>query len=345
VRITLKKLADLVEGRLDGPADRTVSDVKGIENAGPEDISFLSNPRFARMLPECRAGVVLVKPDQEVPEGLAVIRVEDPQLAFAKILAQATAQPYVSKGVHPQAVVEESAVLGRDVTVSAMAYIGEGAQLGDRTLIHPGVYIGPQVKVGEDTVIHPNVVIYQDCQVGRRCIIHAGTIIGADGFGFVPDGRKYFKIPQVGVVQIDDDVELGALNAIDRAANNKTWIQRGVKTDNMVHIAHNCVIGEDTLLVAQVGISGSCRLGRHVVLGGQVGLGGHITLGDNVMVGAQSGVAKSVDPGGAVTGTPAMPHRLFLKVSTLIKRLPQLFERVAALESRLTNLDRAEDEG
>jgi UDP-3-O-[3-hydroxymyristoyl] glucosamine N-acyltransferase len=218
--------------------------------------------------------------------------VADPYLAYAKLLTFATAKPYVPLGVHPKAVVDESARLGRDVSIHALAYVGPNAVIGDSVVLHPGVYVGPGAVVGDDSVLHPNVVVYHGCLIGKRCLIHAGTIIGADGYGFVPQGERHFKIPQVGIVQIDDDVELGAANTIDRAATGRTWIKSGVKTDNQVHVAHNCVIGENSLLVAQVGISGSAQLGRNVVLGGQVGLAGHITLGDRVMVGAQSGVAS-----------------------------------------------------
>ncbi len=330
---TLAQLAALLGGKLEGPGDRVVSGIKGIEEAGAQDVAFLANPKYAKALPACRAGVVLVRLEQKVPDGLAVIRVADPYLAYAKILTQATAKPYVPLGVHERAVVEPGAALGRDVSVHALAYVGEGAVIGDRVVLHSGVHVGAGARVGDGTVLHPNVVLYHGCLVGKRCIIHAGTVIGSDGYGFVPDGERHFKIPQIGIVQIDDDVELGANNTIDRAATGRTWIQSGVKTDNMVHVAHNCVVGEHSLLVAQVGISGSTKLGRKVVLGGQVGLSGHITIGDGAMVGSQSGVAHSIEPGQIMSGTPAMPHKLWLRTSQLIRRLPELFDRVKALES------------
>ena len=341
MEISLEYLAAILDGRLEGPGDRVVSGLKGMQEAGPQDVAFLANPRYAKFLPQCRAGVVLVRPDQKTPEGLAVIRVADPYLAYAKLLTHATQKPFQAKGVHERAVVEASASVGKEVTVEALAYVGQGASLGERVLIHAGAYVGPGVKIGDDTVIHPHVVIYHDCSVGKRCIIHSGTVIGADGYGFVPEGEGYFKIPQVGVVQIDDDVELGALNTVDRAAMGRTWVQRGVKTDNMVHIAHNCVIGENTLLVAQVGISGSTKLGRHVVLGGQTGVGGHITVGDNVQAGAKSGIAQSVPDGDIVSGFPVMPHRLWLRTRSLIRRLPELYQRVTALEARITDNTRS----
>jgi UDP-3-O-[3-hydroxymyristoyl] glucosamine N-acyltransferase len=266
---------------------------------------------------------------------MVVIRVADPYLAYAKLLTHAAAKPYASLGVHPRAVVEEGAGLGRDVSIHPLAYVGAETSIGDRVVLHPGVYVGPGATVDDDSVLHPNVTLYYGCMVGKRCIIHAGTVIGSDGYGFVPDGERHYKIPQIGIVQIDDDVELGANNTIDRAATGRTWIQRGVKTDNMVHVAHNCVIGEHTLVVAQAGISGSTKVGRRVVLGGQVGLSGHITIGDGAMVGSQSGVAHSIAPGEIVSGTPTMPHRLWLRTVQLIRRLPELFDRVKALEALL----------
>ena len=335
MELTLAEVAALVQGRLEGPAELVVSGLQGLSEAGPGDISFLANPRYAKLLPGCRAGVVLVAEDQEVPEHLAVIRVADPYLAYARLLAKACQRPYRPLGVSPQAVVDPSARLGADVSIHPLAYVGPGAEVGDRVVLHPGVSLGAGVKVGDDSVLHAKVSVYHDCTIGKRCIIHAGTVIGSDGFGFAPDGDKYCKIPQVGTVRIDDDVELGALNAVDRAATGVTWIQSGVKTDNLVQIAHNCVIGQDTLLVSQVGISGSTRLGRHVVLGGQVGVAGHLTLGDGVQVAAKSGIAKSVPPGEVISGVPAMPHRLWLRTRQLIRKLPELFKRVKDLERRL----------
>ncbi len=332
MEISLAELAALLGGQLEAPPERRVSGVKGLEQAGPTDLAFLANPRYARLLASCQAGAILVKPDQQVPEGLPVIRVADPYLAFAKVLTFATAQPYRALGVHPRAVVEEGATLGAEVSIHALAYVGPGATLGDRVVLHPNVYVGPGVSIGDDSVLHPGVVVYHGCRIGKRCIIHGGTVIGADGVGFVPDGDRHFKIPQVGIVQIDDDVELGALNTIDRAATERTWIQSGVKTDDHVHIAHNCVVGENTLLVAQVGVSGSTKVGRNVIMAGQAGSSGHLTIGDRAVIGPQSGLAKDVAPGATVTGTPAMPHQLWLRTRKLIERLPELFERVRSLE-------------
>ena len=342
MEISLGQLALLVGGELQGPAERTVSGIKGIEQAGPEDLTFLANPKYAPALHNCQAGVVLVGRDQKTPPDVAVIRVDNPYLAYAKVLTEATRQPYRPLGVHPKAVVEEGAQLGADCSIHALAYVGQGAVLGDRVVVHPGAYLGPGAEVGDDTVIHANVTVYHHCTIGSRCIIHGGTVIGADGYGFVFDGQRHFKIPQIGTVRIDDEVEIGAGNTIDRAANGQTWIQRGVKTDDQVHIAHGCVIGENTLLVAQVGISGSSKLGKGVVIGGQSGVAGHITIGDGAMVGGGSGVAQSVEPGAVVSGYPIMPHRLWLRTRGLVKKLPELFNRVKQLEQRMEKEEQKE---
>lgn len=335
MQVTLKELAALVGGELQAPPDHLVSGLKGLDEAGPGDVAFLANPKYVKALPGCKAGVVLVSRDQKIPQGLPVIRVDNPYLAYAKLLTVANQKPYQALGVHPRAVVENSATLGQEVSIHALAYVGPGARIGDRVVLHPGVYVGENAQVGDDSELRPNVVLSAGCRVGRRCLIHGGTVIGADGYGFVPDEKGHFKIPQVGIAVLEDDVELGALNAVDRAATGETRIKNGVKTDNHVHIAHNCVIGEHTLLVAQVGISGSTTVGDNVVMGGRVGTAGHIHIGNNVKVAAMSGVAQSVEDGQVISGFPAMPHRLWLRTRSLIRRLPELFDRVKELEKRL----------
>ncbi len=331
---TLEQLALMLGGRLEnGAPGHKVSGLKGLEDAGADDISFLANPRYAKFLATCRAGVVLVSREECVPEGLPVIRVDNPYLAYAQILTMATRKPYVPAGVHERAVVEADAKFDDTVSIHALAYVGKGAVLGSRVVVHAHAYVGEGVQIGDDTVLHPRVVVEQGCVIGKRCIIHSGAVIGADGFGFVP-GESHYKIPQLGIVQIDDDVEIGANTTIDRAALNRTWIQKGVKIDNLVHIAHNCVVGEHSFIVAQVGISGSTKLGKRVIAGGQAGLVGHIEIGDNVQIGAQSGIMNSVDNDAVIMGYPAMPIKQFFKNTALTKRLPELLERIKKLEKK-----------
>jgi UDP-3-O-[3-hydroxymyristoyl] glucosamine N-acyltransferase len=336
MEISLEKLAVFLNGSLEGgDPGYLLSGLKGLEEAGPADISFLANPRYAGLLPVTRAGAVLVSKEQAVPEGLTVIRVDNPYLAYARILTLAAAKPYQASGVHPQAVIEASARLGKDVSIYPFVYIGHNAEIGDRVILHPGVTVGDNAKIGADSLLYPRVTVYHDCLVGRRCILHAGAVIGADGFGFVP-GESNFKIPQLGIAQIDDDVEIGAGAAVDRATTGKTWIKQGVKIDNLVMIAHNCVVGEHTMIAAQSGISGSSKVGHHVIMGGQVGIGGHVEVGDDVQIGAKSGLISSLPSGSRVQGAPPLPVKQYLKTILLVNRLPELFERLKQVEKKLT---------
>ena len=223
------------------------------------------------------------------------------------------------------------------------AVIQHHVTVGDRVQIHPNAVIGDHVEIGNDVIIYPNVTILDRCKIGNRVIIHAGTVIGSDGYGFESDGDQYHKIPQLGIVQIDDDVEIGANNAIDRAAFDKTWIRSGVKTDNLVHIAHNVVVGENTAIVGQVGISGSTTLGRNVVLAGQAGIGGHITIGDRAIIGSKAGISQSVPDGAVLSGFPGIPHRLWLRVQRAASKLPELFKQVSSLEKRVAKIEADSD--
>jgi UDP-3-O-[3-hydroxymyristoyl] glucosamine N-acyltransferase len=215
--------------------------------------------------------------------------------------------------------------------------------VGDRVTLHPGVYVGSDVHLGDDTVLYPNATVLARCIIGKRVIIHSGTVVGSDGFGFAQDGNGHFKIPQVGIVQIDDDVEIGANCTIDRGTMGRTWIQRGVKIDNLVQVAHNVVVGEDSIIIAQVGISGSTKIGKNVILAGQVGVTGHLEIGDSVRVGAQSGIAKSIPAGQTVSGSPAIDHRDWLKNCNILSRLPELRKKIMDLEKGLASLEEKTD--
>ncbi len=244
-------------------------------------------------------------------------------------------------GISSDAHVGKNLRRGIDVSVYPGAFIGDDVTLGDRVTLHPGVVIDNRVVVGDDVVVYPNVSILERCEIGSRVVIHAGTVIGSDGFGFAADGDRYHKIPQVGNVRIDDDVEIGACNTIDRATFGSTRIKRGVKTDNLVHIAHNVVVGEDTVLVGQVGISGSVTIGNHAILAGQAGIAGHVSIGNRVTIGGQSGIRKSISDGETVSGTPGMPHRLWLRVSNIIPKLPEMKKKLRDLEGRVEELEKA----
>jgi len=337
-KATLEELAALVGGEVEGNPLLEVTGIASLEEASDGEITFLAELKQLARLEKTKASAAIV-PVSLPSFAKPLIRTANPYLAYAKVQTFFTFQPYSPKGIDPRAYIGQKVKMGRDVSIYPFTYIGDGCHIADRVVIHPGVYIGESVQIGEESILYPNVVIMDRCFVGKRVLIHPGTVIGSDGFGFARDGAHYIKIPQMGIVQVDDDVEIGANCAIDRAAMGKTWIKRGVKTDNLVQIGHNVTIGEDTVLVAQVGIAGSTRVGNRVSLGGQVGVVGHIKIGDGTMVGAQSGVAQEVAPGQVISGSPAFPHREWLRAQAVFPKLPEMKRALGALEKRIQALE------
>ncbi|MGD8230227.1 MAG: UDP-3-O-(3-hydroxymyristoyl)glucosamine N-acyltransferase [Desulfobacteraceae bacterium] len=334
----LKEIAELVGGEVIGDDQVLITGIHSLVEASTGEISFFGDPRYKESLKETKASALLVSAFTELYAGPQVL-VPNPALAYARVATLFAPPPPRFSGKSEKAFIHKTARIGEDVSIYPFVYVGEEAMIGDHTTLCAGVFVGDRVRIGNSTVIHPNVSILHDSVIGNEVIIHAGSVIGSDGFGFVRDGQVNVKIPQIGYVQIDDQVEIGANNTIDRAALGKTWIKRGVKTDNLVQIAHNVVIGEDTVIVALTGISGSSNIGREVVIGGQVGINDHITIGDRAMIGSQSGVAKSVSPGQVVTGRPAMPHRLWLRTTRVISRLPEIYDRLRRLEKKVEDLE------
>lgn len=335
---TVAELAEYLGGVVRGDAMVTISGLAPLESAGPDKVTFLANPRYAAKVSETGAGAVLMAPGGE-GYGRTIIETNNPYLGFAKLLTLFYTTPHPSLGVMAGAQIASGTALADGVSVYPGACIGAGVTIGARSVIHPGAVIYEGVTIGEDCVIHANVVIRERCRLGNRCIVQPGAVIGSDGFGYAPDGRGYYRIPQIGIVVLEDDVELGANCTIDRAALEVTLIRRGTKLDNLVQIAHNCQIGEDCMIVSQVGISGSTKLGNHVTLAGQVGVAGHLTIGDNVMVGAQSGVPGSLPANAGYSGTPTMPHKEWLKAMAVMPRLPELKKGLSALEKRIAELE------
>jgi len=335
---TLKELADYLGGTVRGDETCRVNGLAPLEAAAADKITFLANPKYASKVAETAAGAVLMAPGGE-GYGRNVIEVANPYLCFAKLLTLFYVQPHPPRGVMPEACIGIGVSLGEGVSIYPGVVIGDNVTIGDRCVIHAGAVIYAGVTVGDDTTIHANAVVRERCRIGNRCIIQPGAVIGSDGFGYAPDGSSYYPIPQIGIVVLEDDVEVGANTCIDRAALEATLIRRGTKIDNLVQIAHNCQIGEDTLLCSQVGISGSTRIGNHVTLTGQVGVAGHLTIGDNVMVGAKSGVPSSLEPNAGYSGIPALPHKQWLKSMAVVANLPDLRRTVAALEKRLAGLE------
>ena len=336
--VPLSRLAEITGGEIRGSGEGLISGINSLREAGPGEITFLVNPRYAPELKRTRASAVIVGP--QVPEtSIPVLVTPNPYLAYARVAAFFAPPPDHPRGVSALAQVGEGCRLAPDAVVYPFVFIGNGVTLEEGVCLYPGVYLGDRVRIGAGSIVYPNVSVLSGTVIGARVIIHSGTVIGSDGYGFARDGERQVKIPQVGTVQIDDDCEIGANNTIDRAALGKTWIQSGVKTDNLVHIAHNVVVGENTLIIAQVGISGSAVIGRNVILAGQAGVAGHITVGDGVMVGGKSGVAKSIPAGQIVSGNPTMPHPTYLRTRMLIQRLPEMQQQLRVLEDRIRNLE------
>ncbi|MBW2069983.1 MAG: UDP-3-O-(3-hydroxymyristoyl)glucosamine N-acyltransferase [Deltaproteobacteria bacterium] len=335
---TLGDLQRMVGGELHGDPELRISGVAPLESASAGDISFVISPKYSSAARSSKAAAFVVPRGMEDFQKPRVVH-GNPYLALAKILALFSHDVVQAAGVSSAAHLDPGVKLGKDVSVHPGVYVGEAAVLGDRVILLPGVYIGAGVHIGEDCLIYPNATILERCRLGKRVIVHSGTVIGSDGFGYAQEDGRHVKIPHLGIVQIDDDVEIGANCTVDRGTLGRTWIKRGVKIDNLVQIAHNVVIGENSIIVAQVGISGSTRLGKHVVLAGQVGVAGHLEIGDGVRVGGQSGVAKSIAPGETVSGSPAIRHQDWLRNCGIMKRLPDLYREMRELEQRLNHIE------
>ena len=335
---TVKELAEYLGGTVQGDGAALISGLGTLDTADSATLTFLANPKYASKVAETSAGAVLMAPGSE-RYGRTTIEVANPYLGFAKLLTLFYTTPHEPLGVLPAASVSATATIGEGASIYPGACIGRNVVVGNRSIIHSGAVLYDNVIIGEDCTIHANVVVRERCRIGSRCIIQPGAVIGSDGFGYAPDGSGYYRIPQIGIVVLEDDVEIGANSCIDRAAIEVTLIRRGTKLDNLVQIAHNCQIGEDCMIVSQVGISGSAKIGNHVTLAGQVGVAGHLTIGDNVLVGAQSGVPSSLPANAAYSGTPTMPHREWLKSAMVVPRLPELKKTVSALEKRVAELE------
>ena len=338
MELSLEHLARQVGGVVIGDDSTMITGVNSLAAANTGEISFFADRRYKEDLNKTAASALIVSEEIDFFKGPQLV-VPDAALAFAAVTGLFGPPLPRFPGISEQAVVHESSRIGKDVSIYPTAYVGKDSEIGDETVLFPGVFIGDRVRIGKGTIVFPQVTVLQDCIIGNQVILYSGVVIGSDGFGYTKDGSKSVKVPQIGIVQIDDDVEVGANSCIDRAALGRTWIQRGVKIDNLVQIAHNVVIGEDSIIIAQVGISGSVTVGQEVILAGQVGLADHVQVGDRAIVGSQSGIAKSVNPGDVVFGSPAMPHRLWLRTSGLIKKLPQFNDRLRALEKKIEELE------
>lgn len=336
---SLGELARLVGGDLEGDPSLEIRGFASLESAGAGDLSFVAAERHLGAARRSAAAALIAPPGLDLA-GRPAIRVVQPYAAVAAVVRVFFPEPAAAPGVHPTAHIADGARVAPTATVGAYAVIGEGSTIEDRAVLHPHVFVGPGCSVGAESVLHPHVVLRARVSLGRRVIVHPGSVLGADGFGYVFDGQAHRKIPQVGRVVVEDDVEIGANVTVDRATLGETVIGRGSKIDNLVQIGHNTVVGAGTIIVAQTGIAGSCRIGRGVVIGGQVGIADHVTVGDGAQIGSQSGVHREVPAGAGVIGTPAMPGDEGLRALAAFGRLPNLLREVRVLGRRLAALER-----
>lgn len=340
MEFTARQIAEYLGGQVEGPADVTVNTFSKIEEGKAGSLSFLSNPKYTQYLYKTQSSVVLVNADLQLehPVSATLIRVANAYESVARLLQLYESMKPRKSGVDPLAFVSPGAKVGEGCYVGAFAYIGEGAEIGTGCQIFPHAYVGDGVKMGSDCIVYPNAVVYHGCRIGQRVTLHAGSVVGADGFGFAPTAEGYDKIPQIGIVTIEDDVEIGANTCIDRSTMGSTYVRKGVKLDNLVQIAHNTDIGSHTVMSSQVGVAGSTKVGQWCMFGGQVGIAGHITIGDKVILGAQSGVPGSLDSNQTLMGTPPTSHMGFFRQAALARRLPEMYKQLEAMQKEINEL-------
>jgi UDP-3-O-[3-hydroxymyristoyl] glucosamine N-acyltransferase len=340
VSFTAKQIADFLNGEVEGNPQIEVSDFSKIEEGKPGTITFLANPKYTSHIYTTNASIVLVNSDfkADKPINTTIIRVQNAYVSLALLLDMVEKMKPRKKGIEQMTFIAESATVGKDPYIGAFTYISDNVTVGDNVQIHPQVYIGSDCSIGNNVILYPGVKVYSGCKIGNNCIIHAGVVIGSDGFGFAPEGDEYKKIPQMGIVIVEDDVEIGANTTIDRAVMDATIIHKGVKLDNLIQIAHNVEIGANTVMAAQVGVSGSTKIGEHCMFGGQVGLGGHITVGDNANIGAQAGIISNIESNAQIIGSPAIPVKDFFRSSIIFPKLPAIYRQIAQLEKEIQEL-------
>jgi UDP-3-O-[3-hydroxymyristoyl] glucosamine N-acyltransferase len=336
--ISLKQIHDVVGGELVGSPRATVTSLASFEEAGPSDLTFVTGDRMLKTGGPTAAGILLAhRRLAEIANPHIVVA--NPTLAFAQVASVFFCPVPPPRGIDATVARGIATQVGPDASIWPGVTLGDRVTIGARVTLYPGVFIGNDTTIGDDTLLYPNVVVREGCTIGARVIVHSGTVIGSDGFGYVQDQGRHYKIPQLGGVTIEDDVELGANVTVDRATLGQTVIKQGTKVDNLVQIAHNVTIGAHSILVAQVGIAGSTRVGHHVMIGGQAGLADHIVIGDQVMIAARAGVNRSLEPNQIVSGAPVMPHEVWVKAQAVIPRLPELRQAIRTLEERMKQLE------
>lgn len=342
MEFSAKQIAQFIQGRVDGDENKTIHTFAKIEDGKEGAISFLANPKYTHYLYNTTSSIVLVDEDiqLEKPVKATLIRVKNARDCVAKLLQLYESMKPKRQGIDSLAFVSPKATIGKDVYIGAFAYVGDGVTVGDGCQIYPHATIMEGVEMGKNCIIYPNASIYQGCKLGDRVILHSGAVVGADGFGFAPNAEtnSYDKIPQIGIVTLEDDVEIGANTCVDRSTMGSTYVRKGVKLDNLVQIAHNTDIGENTVMSAQVGIAGSTKVGQWCMFGGQVGIAGHIEIGDKVFLGAQSGVPGSLKANQQLIGTPPMEQRSYFKSQAIFRRLPEMYKQLSDLQKEIDQL-------
>lgn len=343
MEFTAEQIAGILKGDVVGDAQATVTGLAKIEEGTPKSLSFLANPKYEEHIYTTASTICIVNrtfsPTKTLPSTLTLVKVDDAHACFAKLLEVYDQMTKKQPQIEQPSFIAPSASIGEGLYLGAFAYIGEGAKIGKNATIYPQAYIGDNVTIGDNCTVHPGAKIYQDCVIGNNCTIHAGTVIGADGFGFVPDEKGVFsKIPQIGNVVIEDDVEIGSNTTIDRATLGSTFIRKGVKLDNLIQIAHNVDVGQHSAMAAQAGVAGSAKIGKHVMIGGQAGISGHITIADQTKIVAQSGIPGSVKKAETLMGSPGIPMEDFKKSYFGFRKLPFILTKLQELEQKIKSL-------
>lgn len=340
MEFSAKQIASFIGGKVEGDENATVNSFAKIEEGKKGAISFLSNPKYQHYIYDTESSIVLIDHNLKLdkPVTTTLIRVDNAYECVAKLLQLYESYKPKKKGVDPLACISQTAKVGNDVYIGAFACIGDGAVIGDGTQIYPHAVIGDNVEIGNNCTLYPNTTIYQGCKLGNNVTIHAGSVIGADGFGFAPNTEGYDKIPQIGIVTIEDNVEIGANTCVDRSTMGSTIIRKGVKLDNLIQVAHNVEIGENTVMSAQVGIAGSTKIGSWCMFGGQVGIAGHSNIGDKTFLGAQSGVPGNIKGNQTLIGTPPMEPKAYFKSQAIFRKLPELYKEIHELKKEIEEL-------
>ena len=337
---TLAEIAKIISGEVVGDKNLIVTGFSGIQDAKEGDITFLANPKYISLSKKTKATVIITSRDIKIP-GKSIIRTDNPSLAFSDlIVAMSGDSMHPFKGVHKSAFIGDDCIIGKNVSIGPFAIIENEAKIGDNTIIYGGSYVGYQTAIGKDCLIYPNITIRERVFIGDRVILHSGTVIGSDGFGYVPIEGRHKKIPQVGTVKIEDDVEIGANVTIDRARFDQTVIGKGTKIDNLVQVAHNVVMGENCIIISQVGISGSCNIGKGAILAGQVGTAGHIKIGEGAVIFSRSVATKSIPAFAQVLGYPARPHKEAKRIHAHTQRLPRYVKMIEELQKKVQQLEK-----